>query len=112
MHIKLIVGISSAAPEAAGRNFPFSSLFSQLPGFSFGVGPASACRLPEGVCSLLTQDGVKGAAALGALAHSGRGEGGVRMRGEPVAAEANMTLYLPEVYPVFSLGSCPRITGP
>ena len=44
---------------------------------------ASACRSPEGVCSSLTQDGVKGAAASGSLAHSGRGEGGVQMRGEP-----------------------------
>ena len=65
--------ISSAAPEAAGRDFPFSSLFAQLPGFSFGFGPASVCRSPEGVCSSLRQDGVKGAAASGALAHSGGG---------------------------------------
>ena len=28
-----------------------SLLFAQLPGFSFGFGPASACRSPEGVCS-------------------------------------------------------------
>ena len=47
---------------------------------------------PEGVCSLLRQDGVKGAADLGALAHSGRGEGGVRMRGDPAAAQAGVTL--------------------
>ena len=47
--------------------------------FSFGFGPASACRSPEGVCSSLRQDGVKGAADLGALAHSGQGEGGVRI---------------------------------
>ena len=82
-YIKLIVEISSAAPETAGRDFPFSSLFAQLLGFSFGFGPASACRSPEGVCSPPRQNGVKGAAALGALAHSGRGEGGVRMRGKP-----------------------------
>ena len=94
------------------RNFPFSSLFVQLPGFSFGFGPASACRLPEGVCSSLTQDRVKGAAASGALAHSGQGEGGVRTRGEPVAAEAGMTLHQPEACLAFSRGSCPWITGP
>ena len=36
------------------------------------------------------QDGVKGAAASGALAHSGRGEGAVRRRrGEPAASEAS-----------------------
>ena len=40
-YIKLIVEVSSAAPEAAGRDFPFSSLFAQLLGFSFGFGPAS-----------------------------------------------------------------------
>ena len=42
-------------------------------GFSFGFGPASPCRSPEGVCSPPRQDGVKGAAASGALAHSGGG---------------------------------------
>ena len=57
--------------EAAGRDFPFSSLFAQLLGFSFGFVPASACRSPVGVCSLLRPDTVKGAAASGALAHSG-----------------------------------------
>ena len=82
-YIKLIVEIWSAAPEASGREFPFSSLFAQLPGFSFGFGPASACRLPEGVCSSLRQNEVKGTAALGALDHSGRGREGYRMRGEP-----------------------------
>ena len=49
----------------------FSSLFAQLPEFSFGFGPASACRSPESICSLPRQDGVKGAADSGALAHSG-----------------------------------------
>ena len=39
--------------KAAGRNFPLSSLFAQLLGFSFGFGPASECRSPEGICSLL-----------------------------------------------------------
>ena len=76
-HIKLIVEIYSAAPEAAGRNFPFSSLFIELLAFSFGFGPASSCRSPEGVCSSLRQDGVNGAADSVALAHSGREEEGV-----------------------------------
>ena len=61
-YIKLIAEVYSTAPEAAQRNFPFSSLFSQLLGFSFGFGPASACRLPSGICSLLRHQGVKGAA--------------------------------------------------
>ena len=94
------------------RNFPFSSLFAQLPGFSFGFGPASACRSPESICSSLRQDGVKGAADSGPLAHSGRGEGGVRIWGEPAAAEANVTLQQPEEHRAFSWGSCPWITGP
>ena len=80
-YIKLIVRIYSAAPEAAGRDFPFSSLFAQLLEFSFGFGPAFVGRSPEGICSSLRQDGVKGAADSGALAHSGRREGGLRSAG-------------------------------
>ena len=34
------------------------------------------------------------------------------MRGEPVAAEAGVTLQQPEACRVFSRGSCLRITGP
>ena len=34
------------------------------------------------------------------------------MWGEPAAAEAGMTLHQPEARCVFSLGSCPWITGP
>ena len=49
---------------------------------------------------------------MGALAHSGLGEGGVWMRGEPVAAEAGVTLHQPEARRAFSQGSCPWITGP
>ena len=33
------------------------------------------------------------------------------MRGEPVAAEAGVTLQQPEALRAFSRGSCPRITG-
>ena len=40
------------------------------------------------------------------------GEGGVRMRGEPAAAEAGVTLHQPEARRAFSRGSCPRIMGP
>ena len=88
-------------------------MFLQLPGFSFGFGPASSCRSPEGVCSLPRQNRVKGAAASGALAHSGQGEGGVqRRRGEPAAAEAGVKLQQPEARRVFSRRSCPWITGP
>ena len=47
-----------------------------------------------------------------ALALSGLGEGGVRIWGEPVAAEASVTLHQPEARRAFSRGSCPRITGP
>ena len=45
-YIKFIVEFESTAPEVAGRDFPFSSLFAQLWGFSFGFGLASACRSP------------------------------------------------------------------
>ena len=62
-------------PWVCWEKFPFLFLFAQLLGFCFGFGPASACRSPEGVCSSLTQDGVKGAADSGVLAHSGRGGG-------------------------------------
>ena len=68
-------------------------------------------RSPEGVCSLLTQDGVKGAAASVALAHSGQGEGVVQMWGKPVVAEASVMLHQPEACRSFSRGSCPWITG-
>ena len=34
------------------------------------------------------------------------------MRGEPVAAEAGVTLHQPEAHRVFSRGSCPWIAGP
>ncbi|KAJ8790244.1 hypothetical protein J1605_021321 [Eschrichtius robustus] len=111
-YIKVTVEIESSAPVAAGRSFPFSSLFAQFPGFSFGFGPASACRSPEDICSSLTQDGVKGAADSGPLAHSGRGEGGVRMQGEPAVAEAGVMLHQPEVRHAFYRGSCPWIMGP
>ena len=82
------------------------------PGVQLGFGPASACRSPEGICYPLRQDGVNGAGDLGALAHSGWGEGGVQMRGEPAAAEPNMMLQQPEAHCVFSRGSCPWIKGP
>ena len=59
---------------AAWRDFPFS-VFAQLLGFSFGFGPASVCRSPEGVGSSLRQDRVKGTADSGSLAHSGQGVG-------------------------------------
>ena len=34
------------------------------------------------------------------------------MQGEPVAAEATMTLHQPDARHAFSQGSCPWITGP
>ena len=34
------------------------------------------------------------------------------MQDEPAVAEASMTLQQPELWRVFSLGSCPWITGP
>ena len=40
------------------------------------------------------------------------GEGGVRMWGDPAAAEASMTLHQPEARHAFSRGSCHWLTGP
>ena len=62
------------------------------------------CRSPEDVCSSLRQNGVQGAAASGALAHSGGREGRIRMRGEPAAAEASMTFHQREARRAFSWG--------
>ena len=78
-------------------------MFAQLLGFSFGFGPASACRAPEGISSSLRQDGVKGAADSGALAHSGGGRepyggGGAslrRQRRRDVAAARGAPCVLP-----------------
>ena len=42
----------------------------------------------------------------------GSGEGRVRRRGEPAAAEAGVTLRQPEARRAFSRGSCSWITGP
>ena len=47
------------APEAAQRDSPFSPLFAQLLGFSFGFGPTSACKSPEGICSHPDRMGLK-----------------------------------------------------
>ena len=70
------------------------------------------CRSLEGVCSLLRQDGVKGAADSGALAPSDRGWEGYGMLGKPAVAEAGVTLPQPEVHCVFSRRSCLCIMGP
>ena len=59
------------------------------------------------------QDGVKGAADSGVLAHSGLGgREGYRMQGNPTAVEAGVMLQQPEARRVFSQGNCPWITGP
>ena len=84
-HIKLFVELYSAASEAAGRDFPFSSLFAQLPVFSFGFGPASACRSPEGVCSRSDRRGLKEQLLRGlwltqAVGREGYGGGGASLR--------------------------------
>ena len=87
-------------------------MFAQLPGLSFGCGPASAGRSPEDVCSSLTQDGVKVAAVSGRLAHSGQGEGGVQMQGEPAAAEASVMLHQHEAHSAFSQEVVPGSQDP
>ena len=110
-YVRLIVEISSAAPEAVGRDFPFSSLFTQLLGFSFGLGPTSACRLPEGVCSCPDRTGLKQWLIRGLWLTQAGGREGYRMGGDPAAAEVSVMLQQPEVCHAFSQGSCPCITG-
>ena len=88
------------------EKFLFLFFVCTAPGFQLWIWTPSACRSPEGVCSvcsLLRQDGVKGAAA----AHSGRGEGMVWMQGRSVAREACVMLQQPEEHHAFSRGSCP-----
>ena len=64
--------------------------------FSFGFGPASVCRLPEGICSCSDRTGLKEQLIRGFwLIQAGWMEG-YGMRGEPVAAEDRMTLQQPE----------------
>ena len=65
------------------ERFPFLFFVRTAPGVQLWIWPPSACRSPEGICSSLRQDGVKGAADPGTLAHSGWGEGGVRMPDKP-----------------------------
>ena len=92
-YITLIVVVQSAAPEASGRDFPFSSLFAQLLGFSFAFGPASACRSPEGVCSCPDRTGLKEQLIRGLWLTQARGREGYRIRGEPAVADADVTLH-------------------
>ena len=88
------------------------SLFAQLLGFRFGVGPASACRSPSGICCLPRQEEFKKRLIRGLWLTQVRGSDGYGMRGKPAEAEAGMTLQQPEVCHVFSRGCCPWITGP
>ena len=93
------------------RNLSFSSLFAQLLVFSFGFGPASACRWSEGLCFLPRQGRVKVAADRGLwLTQAGEREGW-GILGEAVAAETSVTLQPSEACRAFSRGSCPWITG-
>ena len=70
-----------------------SSLFAQLPGFSFGSGPASVCRSPE--ASVLRSDrmGLKEQLLRGLWLAQAGGREGYGLRGEPAAAEARVTLH-------------------
>ena len=80
--------------------------------FSFGFGPASACRSPECICPSLRQDRVKEQLIKGLWLTQARGREGYRLLGEPVVAEVGTTLQQPEAPSVFCWGSCPWITEP
>ena len=101
--------VSSATSEASGRNFPFSSLFAQLLRFSFGFGPASACRSPLACVLPPDRRGLKEQLFRGLWLTQAGGREGYRMRGESAAAEASMALQQPEAHHLFSRGSCPWI---
>ena len=100
------------APEAAGRNFPFSSLFTQLLAFSFGFSPPlSVVHLRASVLSL-NRTGLKWHLIRGLWLTHAWGREGYGMGGEPEAAEASVRLQQAEVCHVSSWGSCPWIRGP
>ena len=52
-------GSAPSTPDPARPAPPFSSLFAQLLGFSFGFGPASVWMSPEGICSHSDRTGLK-----------------------------------------------------
>ena len=73
-----------------------SLLCSQLLGFSFGFGPTSACRSPEGICSCPDRTGLKEQLIRGLWLTQAGGREEYRVWGEPAAAEASVTLHQPE----------------
>ena len=78
---------------------------------SFGYGPTTSCRSPEGICSLPRQDRVKVAGDMLLWLTQAGGSVGYGMWGEPAVAEAGLTLQQPVVHHVLSQGSCPWIKG-
>ena len=114
-YIKLIVWISSTAPEAAWRNFPFYSLFAQLLGFSLVFSPPPCVGHIQASFSHPGRRGYShGSVGCSCSLMPGGGTGMVvitGMQGEPAMAEAAIMLQQPEVRCVFSWGSCPWIMG-
>ena len=60
----------------------------------------------------LDRTGLKEQLLWGLWLIQARGRKGYGVRGEPSVAEAGVTFHQPEACLVFSLGSCPWITGP
>ena len=77
-------------------------MFAQLPGFSFGCGPASACRSLRTSVLRSLRTGLKEQLIQGLWLTQAVGREGYGMRGEPATAEASVTLHQTEVRPVFS----------
>ena len=94
------------------EKFPFLFFVHIAPGVQLWIGPASACRLPEGVCFHPDRMGLKEKLIRGLWLTQAGGREGYGMWGEPVAVEAGATLQQPEVCHAFSQGNCPWITGP
>ena len=90
------------------------SLFCSLSSWGSALDLALPLHVGHSLASVLSPDrrGSKEQLIRGLWLTPAGGREGYRMWGEPVAAEASMTLQQPDACCVFSRGSCPWITGP
>ena len=107
---QVVCGDSICCTCSYMEKFPFL-FFAQLPGLSFGFGPAYACRSPEGVCSRPDRRGLKEQLIRGLwLTQSGVREGygcGASLRQQRPPWHCTSLRCR-----AFSHGSCSWITGP
>ena len=95
------------------EKFPFLFFFHTAPGIQVWI-RSLPLHVGQPLASVLHPDrrGLKEHLIRGLWLTQARGREGYRVRGEPVVAEASVTLQQPEVCLVFSPGSCSWITGP